>query len=158
MVAADEQRDDLGVKDRTALTDAPDAVHEAIDVADPVLEQVARARGAALEELPGVGRFQVLRQDEHAERGVARAQGQRGAQAVVGVGGGHADVDHDDIGLVRPGLAGEVVRVGGHGDDVQAGPGQDAGDALAQQGGVFRHDDLHVVSPPCCSPAWPVGR
>ena len=45
----------------------------------------------------------------------------RRLQALVGVRGRHADVDHDDVGAVRADLAQQVVAVAGLADDLEAG-------------------------------------
>jgi hypothetical protein len=50
-LAAQQPRDDLRVECGAAVRDAADRVHEPVDVADPVLEQVAETFGAVRQEL-----------------------------------------------------------------------------------------------------------
>jgi hypothetical protein len=49
------------------------------------------------------------------------------------VGGGHLDIDDGDIGLVRAHLAQNVIEVGRHPDDLDAGVLQQARYSGAQQ-------------------------
>ena len=65
----------------------------------------------------------------------------RRLQALVGVLGRHADVDHGDVGAVRADLAQQVVAVAGLADDLEAGILEHARGAGAQQHGVLADDD-----------------
>ena len=71
--AAEQARDDLGVERAAALPHAPHRVDEALEVGDAVLEQVADALGVRGEQLHRVALLDVLREDEHADAGVALA-------------------------------------------------------------------------------------
>ena len=95
------------------------------------------ARGRSLLDVGG----------EHQDAGLRMlvADPQRGAQAVVGVGRRHADVDHRDVRLVRPDLADEVVRVPRLAHDVEAMIAEEPGDSLAQQDRVLRDDYSHGI-------------
>ena len=66
----------------------------------------------------------------------------RGAQALVGVRRGHADVDHGDVGLVGADLAQQVLGVAGLAGDLEARVLEQAHEALAQQHGVLGDDDF----------------
>ena len=87
--------------------------------------------------------FEVVREDQDAHLGVRRAYLLRRAQTVIGVPGGHLDVGDDHIRLVGHRLADEVVRVGGHADDLETGLFEDAHDALTSQGFVITDDNAH---------------
>ena len=63
--AADHRRDDLRVEHRPAARDAGDRVREALDLDDPVLEQVADAGRAVLEQLARAALVEVGGEDEH---------------------------------------------------------------------------------------------
>ena len=76
----------------------------------------------------------------------ARRGSERGAQAVVGVVGRHADVDDRDVGLVRADLAQQVLGVAGLRHDLEAGVLEQARGALAQQDGVVGDHDSHGIS------------
>ena len=131
--AAEHVRDDRRVEHRAAGGDAPDRVGEQREVGHAVLEQVADALGAVADQVDRVALLGVLREHEHADVGLARADLERRPQAVVGVVGRHLDVDDRDVGLVRADLAQQVGRVAGLGDDLEAGVAEQPHDALAQQ-------------------------
>src|ERR1700754_1701564 len=61
-----------------------DGGHELLDVAHPVLEQVADAAGLVCEQLAGVQLLDVLRQHEDREPGHLLACGGGGDQPLVG--------------------------------------------------------------------------
>ena len=63
---ADHRGDDLRVQHRPAAGDAGDRGREALDLGDPVLEQVADARRAALEQLARVALLEMRGEHEHA--------------------------------------------------------------------------------------------
>ena len=65
----------------------------------------------------------------------------RGAQALVGVGRRHPDVDDRDVGLVGADLAQQVLGVAGLAGDLEARLLEQAGEALAQEDGVVGDDD-----------------
>ena len=148
--AAEQLRDDLGVERGAALADAPHRVHEPLDVGDAVLEQVADALGAVREQLERVPLLDVLRQHEHAGLRLPLADRGGGAQALVGVGRRHADVDDGDVGLVRRDLAQQVLGVARLADDLDAGLLEQPRDALAQQHRVVG-DTTRMGSPPARS-------
>ena len=109
---AEHARDDGRVQRRAARRDARDGVREAREVAHPVLEQVADARGAVADQVERVALVGELGEHEHADVRLARADLDRGAQPVVRVVGRHLHVDDRDVGLVRPDLAQQVDGVG----------------------------------------------
>ena len=78
--------------------------------------------------------------------GVLVADLGRGAQALVGVRRGHADVDDRDVGLVGADLAQQVLAVARLGDHLEARLLEQARDALAQQQAVVGQDYAHGTS------------
>ena len=124
--------DDLGVEHRAALADGADGVRERVEVADAVLEQVADALGAVADQVDRVALLDVLGEHEHLRVRVLLADLHRRAQAVVGVGRRHLDVDDRDVGPVRPDLAAQVDRVAGLADHVEARLLQQAAQPLAE--------------------------
>ena len=144
--AAEQQRDDLGIERRAAAGDAAHRVGEGVDVGDAVLEQVAGALGRLREQLDRVGLLDVLGEHEHADVGVVGADLVRGAQALVGVGGRHPDVDDGDVGVVGADLAQQVLGVTGLAGDLEARLLEQAREALAQQHGVVGQHDAKRVT------------
>src|SRR5215211_4185483 len=144
--AAEELGDDLGVDGGAALADPVDGGQELADVGDPVLEQVADALGAAGEQVAGVALLHVLGQDQDGGGGGALADLQGGPQALVGVGGGHAHVDHGQVGPVGVDGRDQAGAVADLGDDLDPAVGQQPGQALAQQHGVLGDHDPHGSS------------
>ena len=94
----DEARDDLGVERRAALGDALRRGQELTDVEHAVLQEVAEA--AERDELDGVRRLDVLREHEDAELRVRLLHVPRGEGALVGERRRHADVEHDEVGML----------------------------------------------------------
>src|SRR4051794_34726048 len=144
--AAEQPRDHLGVERRAALPHPAHRVVEVLDVPDAVLEQVADALGVAADQLERIALLDVLGEHEHADVRLARADVDRGAQAVVGVGRRHAHVGDRDVRLVGAHLADEVLGVARLGDDVEARVLEQPGDALAQQDTVVGDDYAHGIS------------
>src|SRR4051812_8326455 len=136
----------LRVERRAAARDAVHRLDEAVDIADPVLQEVADALGRVGEQRLRVGGLDVLRQHEHAEPGLSRAQEDRRAQAVVLVAGRHPHVHDRHVRLVRADLADEVLRVARLRHHVEAGALEQHHDALAQQHGVVGHHYAHGIS------------
>ncbi len=98
VVAADERGDDLRIDDRAALGDAPDRRGERVEVADAVLQEIAAAGAALLEQPHRERRLDVLREDDDADLGVPLADLARGLETFVGERRRHADVDDRDVG------------------------------------------------------------
>ena len=141
--AAEHVRDDGRVEHRPAGRDALDGIGEQREVGHAVLEQVADALGAVADQVDRVALLGVRAEHEHADVRLRRADLQRRAQPVVGVVGRHLHVDDRDVRLVRADLAQQVGRVGGLGDDLEAGVAEQPHDPLAQQRLVFSDDDSH---------------
>ncbi len=89
----DELGDDLGVERRASLRDARDRLDELVHVHDPILQQVADAAAAVAEQLRGVGRLDVLGDDQDRRLRGRAAQLERRAQALVAVVRRQPDVD-----------------------------------------------------------------
>ena len=139
-------------------TDPPRATRatrgdEALDLGDAVLEQVADALGAVGQQLARVALLEMGGEHEHADvRGSSARMMRRRLQALVGVVGRHADVDHRDVGAVRADLAQQVVAVAGLGDDVEAGVLEQPDHAGAQQHVVLADDDPQRLATPRLAP------
>ena len=67
----------------------------------------------------------------------------RRAQALVGLGRRHADVDDGDVGLVHRDVTEQVLGVSGLRDDLEARLLEQPRDPLAQQHRVVREHDAH---------------
>jgi len=72
-----------------------------------------------------------LAEDHDGQGGIVGAQRDRRPQAIVGHAGRHADVGHDQVGVVRGDGVHQVSGVADRGDDVELEPGQDADEPLA---------------------------
>ena len=96
--AGHDRGDDLGVEDGAAGGDAAYAVDELGDVGDAVLEQVADRALAAGQQLAGVELLDELGQHHHREAGPRLADGDRRAQALVGLRRRQAYVEHGGLG------------------------------------------------------------
>src|SRR5262249_23377434 len=145
-LAGEQPGDDRRVDDGLAVAEAAQGVDEAGDVVDAFFKQVADPFGVLLEQPHGVVRLDVLGQDEHPDARVLGPDLPGGDQALVGVCGGHADVDD---GRVRPGRADRVQQRGGIAHlahHVDAGVGEQPRDALAGEHHVLGYDDTHRIS------------
>ena len=95
---ADEPSDELRVDDDPAFADTAHRVGQLTAVEHAVLEQVAAAFVAPLEQSERVLRFDVLREDENPDVRPARANRLCRDEALVGMRRRHADVDDGDVG------------------------------------------------------------
>ena len=84
--AAEHLGDDLGVEDRAAVIDPAHRVDEAVDLGDPVLEQVADPLAARAQEVDRIVLLDVLREDEDPGPGQLLADRRRRAQRTYGPG------------------------------------------------------------------------
>ena len=98
------------------------------------------------EQVERVGLLHVLGEHEHRGARVLRADRARRAQALVGVGRRHADVDDRHVGLVGADLAQQVLPVAGLAGDLEAGLLEQAREPLAQQDGVVGDNDADGVA------------
>jgi hypothetical protein len=140
---AEQLADHLGVERGAAVGDPLQRGGELGHVGDAVLEQVADAGRAALQQLRAVGRLDVLREDQHAGAGELLPQGERGAQALVGVRGRHADVHDRDVRPVRRHRGQQPVAVRHRRADRMPPVLEQPGQPLPQQRGILRDHDLH---------------
>ncbi len=140
---AEELADHLGVEGGAAGGDPGQRVGELGHVGDPVLEQVADAGGAALQQLGRVPGLDVLGEHQHAGPGMPAAELEGGAQALVGVGRRHADVHHGDVGTVLGHGGEQGVAVGHGGAHLVAAVLEEPDQPLAHQGGVLGDHDPH---------------
>src|SRR5216683_497606 len=138
--------DDRRVDDCLAVGEAAEGVDQVRDVEDAFFEQVADPFGMLFEQPHGVAGLDVLGEDEHPGTGMLGADLLRGDEALVGVGGRHADVDDGGVGLGGADRAQQRGGVAGLADHVDAGVGEQPGDALAGQHHVLGYDDAHGIS------------
>jgi len=103
--AAEKLGDDLRVEHRAARVDAAQRVEERIDVGDPVLEEVADALGAVLQQLHRVALVDVLREHHEPDLGHLAPDLLGGAQALVGLRRRHPNVGDRHVGAVGANLA-----------------------------------------------------
>ena len=96
------------------------ALDEALDLGDPVLQQVAGALRGLGEQLHREPDLDVLGEDEDADARVLLADLDRRPQPLVGVGRRQADVDDDDVELVAVHLEQQLVGGPALGDDLEA--------------------------------------
>src|SRR5205085_12657868 len=97
-LGTDQGGHDQRVDGDTAVGHPTERVEEVVDVEDAVLEQVAETGGTAPQQLDGPGGLDVLAEQQQG-RGVAPAADlDGGPDALVGVGGRHADVDDGHVG------------------------------------------------------------
>jgi hypothetical protein len=122
---------------------APD---EFLDVADPVLQQVSHPVRRVSEQLHREPELDVLRQHEHSDRGVAGADLERRAQALVLVRRRQADVDDHRVDRVTVHLQQELVGAPAAGDDLEAGIAEEPGEPLAEQDAVLGDRYAHGIS------------
>ena len=144
----EQPRDDRRVDDRLARGQAPERLDEDGRVGDALLEEVAGALGALLEQPHREARLDVLREHEHRHVGMALADSLGGDDALVRARRGHADVDDRAVGPLGRDRVHERVDLAYLGDDVEARVGQHADDPLAGEHHVLGDDDAHGPSLP----------
>ena len=144
-VAAHQLAHDERVEHGAARGHGRERAEEVVEVADPVLEQVADAAVAGREQVVGVGDLDVLR--EHHQPGLRPGTSyvDRGTQPLVGVAGRHPDVDDADVRALLEGGGDERRPVGHRADHLVAGLGEQQLESLAQQQRVVRDHDPHSV-------------
>jgi hypothetical protein len=106
----------------------------------------------------------VLGEEEYADLREAAPDLVGGDEAFVGPGGGHADVDYRDVGLVLGDYGEQCVGGAGLGGDLDACVSEDAGESLAEDGGVVGEDYAHGIAAWRCVPrpgglssgSWPL--
>src|SRR5262249_41378545 len=93
----EERLDDARVDDRPTGCDLMERPVELASVLEPLLEEVAPAVRALVEELGGVERLGVLAQDDHADLGTRRAELHGKTDPLVGVRRRHPDVGEHQV-------------------------------------------------------------
>ena len=114
---------------------------KSLDVGHPVLEQVADAGGVVGQEIGGIAGLDVLGEEQDAETLVLGPQLEGQAQALVGEGRRHADVDHRHVGRVLRDGAAQRGRVTDGAGDHEAAVHQELHQAVAEDGRVLRDGD-----------------
>ena len=145
-LAPDELAHDGRIERRAAVRDAAHGRAELLEVGDPVLEEVADALGARLEQRHRVAGLDVLREEQDADVGMPLADLARCDEPLVGVRRRHADVDHGDVRLVHRDVAQEVLRGAGLRHDLEARLLEKPRDPLAEEDRVVREDDAPRVT------------
>ncbi len=105
----DEARDYLRVERRATLGNALGCSEELADLEHAVLEQVAEA--AERDQLNGVGRLDVLGEDEHTQLGMHVLELPRRPRALVGEGRRHPNVEDDEVGVLLGDRGWQPVRI-----------------------------------------------
>ena len=113
-------RHDLRVERRAAAGDPFGGVEELADVEHAVLEQVAEA--AERHELDGVAVSMCWESTSTPTSGWASLDRTRGARALVGEGGRHADVDDDEVGAMSGDRRHQVLGVAHRGERPRGPP------------------------------------
>jgi hypothetical protein len=129
----DEAGDDGGVDDALSVSDAPERVGQRADLRYAVLQEVARAFRELLDERHRIARFQIVREHQDADIGIAAADLASGDEPFVGVARRHLDVGD---GHVRPpgfDEAQQSRRVLGGPGDLEAGLYEQPGETFAQE-------------------------
>jgi hypothetical protein len=144
---AQKLRNDLWIESGAPGGHPAQRFDELLDVSDPVLEQVPDTRGTATgrraEQVSRVPGLDVLGEHQHPGLGVVAADGDRGAQALVGVAGRHPHVHHCGVWVVLVHRGQQVVGVAYGGDYLVATVGQDLGQARSHYGRVSGDHDPH---------------
>jgi hypothetical protein len=99
---SDESRADGRVDNRLSLADAAERIDEDGDVDHALLQQIADPFGMLLQQRHRVARLDVLGEHEDADHGVVGPHPLGRDEALVGVGGLHADVDDRHVRLFEP--------------------------------------------------------
>ena len=136
--------DDVGIQDELTARHPLDRAEEGVDVADPVLEEVAEGASAIGEEIRQVACDDVLAQQQDGGTRPLVADAGGGAQALVGVGRRHADVGDDDVGPQPQRLAHEGLAVPHSPDDLvpAVGDGAFAAQAADRPGSAEETESL----------------
>ena len=96
-LARHQRLHDLRVEHRATAAHLAQRPDQLVDVADPLLEQVAQAGHAVDQQLEGVVLLDVLRQHHHPDPGMLRADALGRLDAFVGVRRGHPDVGQHGV-------------------------------------------------------------
>ena len=140
--AAHERVDDLRIDDRTACAHLAQGVHEVLEVADAVLQQVAEPGRAVGEQRERVALVGVLREHDDARVGVRGADRAGGLDALHVVARRHPDVGEHRVGREPPHRVEQLGRVAGARDHVDlAGVLEQSAHALAHEVVVLGDDD-----------------
>ena len=110
---------------------------------DPFLEQVAEAARLVGEQPLGVPRLQVLAEQQHCGVRVAVPDAPSRDQPFVGVRRRHPDVDEGDIRPLERHRSHQFVRVAALRNDLDAGIGEQPGQARPHQHDVVGDYDPH---------------
>jgi hypothetical protein len=136
--------DHLGIQGCAATSHTGQCVDELRHVGHPVLEQVAHAGCAALQQPRGVPGLDVLGEHEYPGIGVIAAEIEGGAQTFVGVRRWHPDVDNGDVRAVSRHRGQQRARVGDRRGHLVTAVGEQADESFPHHGRVFGDDHAHV--------------
>ncbi len=107
---SDECVDDLVVDERPSGGDDPDRLGETVDLVDSILQHVAAATSAVVEQGEGVRRIDELGKHDDPHLGSRRSKASGSLDPLVTVVGWHADVGDDDIRFVALDSLVELVQ------------------------------------------------
>jgi len=138
--AAEQAGHDLWIDRGFAAADASDRGEELAQVTDAVLEQVSDASRCAAEQVEGVVGLHELREDEYAHICVLGADLLCGFEALDRVGGGHADVEQNDVRPAARHNLGKARRLGRLPHDVEAAALEHADEPFAEEERVVGDD------------------
>ena len=134
-LAGHQPLDHLRVEGRTTAGDLVQGAHQLVDLRDPLLQQVAQAGHAVLQQLEGVLLLDVLREDHDTDGGEVRADPLGRVDALGGERRGHPDVGEHRVRLELGHRLQQRLRVGERLDQVD----------LVELGHQRRHALAHEV-------------
>ena len=143
-LASHQALDDLRVQGRAAAGHGLQRTDQLVDLADPLLQQVAEPGDAVGEQVERVVLLDVLREDEHAGLGELGADPLGGVDSLGGEGRGHPDVGEHRVGAVVLHGCVQLDRVGRGRDQLDLrGLRQESGHPLPDEEAVIGEDDAH---------------
>ena len=141
--SSEELLDHLGVERGAAGSDPGHRIDELADIGDPFLEEVSDTAGPVGEELARILDLDLLREHEDLRVGVASAQLDRGAEALVGVCRRHAYVDDADVGPAPLPFEKEGLGIVGLTDELHVLVLEQAPETGSKEDGVLDHQHPH---------------
>ena len=135
-----ERCDDGRVECRAAACHSFDGVNEIVDAQDAVFQQVPERTGA--DEIDGMPRLNMLRQQQDRQLRVQRSQGDSGPGAVVGHARGHSHIDDHQVGNPVGDHPQQRVGVTDCVGDLMAGLVEQPHQTFPEQHRVLGDDDL----------------
>lgn len=148
---SNQTSDHLGIERGTPVGNAFCRVEEGANLEHAVFEQVAKA--AEGDELYGMHRLDVLREDEHAQVGIGLLGLPRRTRALVGERRRHTDVQDDEVRAVLGDSERQRIRISEGGRDLVSCILEEPAEPLAQQHLILRDHNPHGNSAVSLVPA-----